>query len=179
LIREHIKTVPETTEDLRFFPLCAHRNAPDGGGKTTVGKAAEEAKASGNWVSFLNIEQVVVHSFREKTTYCLQIVQWACGYPIGWGKCYRSESSPQVLAILDRIWTEHPESKPSFIAYDDACSLLRHIVTRDSDSAWLSTTKFIVDAWHYISHRVTDILCRLRCNPAPPNGSQPDLIVVA
>ncbi|KAJ7315701.1 hypothetical protein DFH08DRAFT_917654 [Mycena albidolilacea] len=104
----------------------------------------------------------VVHSFRAKTTYWLQTVH-----------------SPQVLAILDRIWAEYPESKPSFIAYDDACSLLRHIVTQDSDSTWLLTTKFIVDAWHYIGHRATDILCRLWCNPAPTNGSQPDLILVA
>ncbi|KAJ7651355.1 hypothetical protein FB45DRAFT_1051101 [Roridomyces roridus] len=71
-----------------------------------------------------------------------------------------------------------PRSKPSFIAYDDACSLLRHIVSRDPHSPWLSTTKFIVDAWHYIGHRATDILCRLWCNPAPANGSQPDLILV-
>jgi hypothetical protein len=108
----------------------------------------------------------VVHSFRAKTTYCLQTVQWACGYPLDWGKCYRSESSSQVLAILDRIWAEYPESKPSFTAYDDTCSLLCHIVTQDSDSTWLLTTKFIVDAWHYIGHRATDILCRLWCNPA-------------
>ncbi|KAF8209393.1 hypothetical protein K438DRAFT_1572209, partial [Mycena galopus ATCC 62051] len=40
------------------------------------------------------------------------------------------------------------------------------------------TTKFIVDAWHYIGHCATDIPCRLRCNPAPTNGSQPDLILV-
>ncbi|KAJ7787216.1 hypothetical protein B0H14DRAFT_3581083, partial [Mycena olivaceomarginata] len=120
----------------------------------------------------------VVHTFRAKSTYCLQTVQWACGFPIGWGKCYRSESPPQVLAILDRIWLDHPESKPSFVAYDDACSLLRHIVTQDPHSAWLRTTKFVVDAWHYIGHRATDILCRLWCNPAPTNGSQPDLILV-
>jgi hypothetical protein len=80
---------------------------------------------------------------------------------------------------LDRIWAEYPDSKPSFIAYDDACSLLRYIVTQDSDSAWLLTTKFIVDAWHYIGHRATDILCRLWCNPAPTNSFQPDLILVA
>ncbi|KAJ7614262.1 hypothetical protein DFH06DRAFT_1286300 [Mycena polygramma] len=120
----------------------------------------------------------VVHTFRAGKTYCLQTVQWACGYPIGWGKCYRSESSSQVLQILDNIWADHPQSKPSFIAYDDACSLLRHIVTQDSNNAWLSTTKFIVDAWHYIGHRATDILCRLWCNPAPLNGSQPDLVLV-
>ncbi|KAJ7347200.1 hypothetical protein DFH08DRAFT_1001888, partial [Mycena albidolilacea] len=120
----------------------------------------------------------VAHTFRAKSIYCLQTVQWACGFPIGWGKCYRSESPPQVLAILDRIWLDHPQSKPSFVAYDDACSLLRHIVTQDPHSAWLRTTKFVVDAWHYIGHRTTDILCRLWCNPAPTNGSQPDLILV-
>ncbi|KAJ7730074.1 hypothetical protein DFH07DRAFT_756457, partial [Mycena maculata] len=43
---------------------------------------------------------------------------------------------------------------------------------------WLSTTKFLVDAWHYIGHCATDILCRPWCNPAPTNGSQPDLILV-
>ncbi|KAJ6455270.1 hypothetical protein C8R47DRAFT_1328937 [Mycena vitilis] len=120
----------------------------------------------------------VVHTFRAGKTCCLQTVQWACGYPIGWGKCYRSESSSQVLQILDNIWEDHPESKPSFIAYDDACSLLRHIVTQNPDNAWLLTTKFIVDAWHYIGHRATDILCRLWCNPAPRNGSQPDLVLI-
>ncbi|KAJ6595103.1 hypothetical protein DFH09DRAFT_1413020 [Mycena vulgaris] len=113
----------------------------------------------------------VAHTFKAKTIYCLQTVQWACGYPIGWGKCYRSESSPQVLQILDNIWSNYPQFKPSFIAYDDACSLLRHISVD-------CYTKFTVDAWHYIGHRATDILCRLWCNPAPLNGSQPDLILI-
>ncbi|KAJ6536037.1 hypothetical protein B0H19DRAFT_962890, partial [Mycena capillaripes] len=101
-----------------------------------------------------------------------------CGCPIGWGKCYNSESSSQVLAIIDNIWVDHPNSRPSFLAYDDACNLLCHTVTQNPDSPWLSSTKFIVDAWHYIGHRATDILCRIWCNPAPMNGSQPDLITV-
>ncbi|KAJ7261470.1 hypothetical protein C8J57DRAFT_1634439 [Mycena rebaudengoi] len=120
----------------------------------------------------------VAHTFRARTTYCLQTVQWSCGCPIGWGKCYRSESSPQVLQILDNIWDTYPDSKPSFVAYDDACNLLRHIVTQDPSSSWLSSTKFIVDAWHYIGHRAGHVLCRVWCNPAPTNGSQPDLISV-
>ncbi|KAJ7318782.1 hypothetical protein DFH08DRAFT_819670 [Mycena albidolilacea] len=73
----------------------------------------------------------VVHTFWVKSTYCLQTVQWACGFPIGWGKCYHSESPLQVLAILDRIWLDYPELKPSFAAYNEACSLLQHIVTQD------------------------------------------------
>ncbi|KAJ7126663.1 hypothetical protein C8R46DRAFT_926922 [Mycena filopes] len=119
----------------------------------------------------------VVHTFKAKSIYCLQTVQWACGMPIGWGKCYRSESTPQVLAILNEIWKDHPESRPSFMVYDRACDLLRHIVTQNPNDLWLRTTKFIVDAWHYIGHRATDILCRTRCNPAPADGTQPDLVL--
>lgn len=119
----------------------------------------------------------VVQTFRAGSIYCIQTVQWACGCPIGWGKCYRSESAPQVLAILDRIWRDDPDSRPAFISYDDACDLLRHIVTQDAGSPWLATTRFIVDAWHYIGHRTTDVLCRTWCNPAPANGAQPDLVI--
>jgi hypothetical protein len=63
------------------------------------------------------------------------------------------------------------------MVYDKACDLLRHIVTQNPDDLWVKSTKFIVDAWHYIGHRATDLLCRTRCNPAPTNGSQPDLVL--
>lgn len=119
----------------------------------------------------------VAHTFRAKSVYCIQTVQWACGIPIGWGKCYDSESRSQVLAILEAIWEDHMEHKPSICAYDNACNLLRHIVSQDPDTHWLITTRFIVDVWHYIGHRVTDRLCRLWCNPAPLDGTQPDLII--
>ncbi|TBU55992.1 hypothetical protein BD310DRAFT_1026321 [Dichomitus squalens] len=102
----------------------------------------------------------VVHTFRAQTTYCLETVQWACGMPIGWGKCYKSESSPQVLDILNNIWSNgEQQHRPSFIVFDDACDLLRHIVTQNPEDAWLHTTRFIVDAWHYIGHKATDVLC--------------------
>ncbi|KAJ6610749.1 hypothetical protein B0H10DRAFT_2290712 [Mycena sp. CBHHK59/15] len=120
----------------------------------------------------------VAHTLCVCMTYCLQTVQWSCGCPIGWGKCYGSESSPQVLRIIDNICESYPTQRPSFLAYDDACNLLHHIVTQNPDSPWLASTKFIVDAWHYITHRAGDILCRVWCNPAPTNGSQPDLISV-
>lgn len=108
--------------------------------------------------------------FWAKSIYCLQTVQWACGVPVGFGKCYTAESSPQVLAIIDRIWAQHPEQCPSIIAYDDACDLLQHIATQDPDSPWLKSTQFVVDSWHYIGHCSTDILCCLWCNPPPING---------
>ncbi|KAJ7084760.1 hypothetical protein C8R43DRAFT_1092719 [Mycena crocata] len=120
----------------------------------------------------------VVHTFHAGTTYCLQTFQWACGCPIGWGKCYGGEGSSQVLQIMDNIWQSDPDSRPSFLAYDNACNLFRHIVTQNPNSPWIRSTKFIVDAWHYIGHSAVDILCQLWCNPAPTNGSQPDLISV-
>ncbi|KAF8975051.1 hypothetical protein BDQ17DRAFT_1211008, partial [Cyathus striatus] len=43
---------------------------------------------------------------------------------------------------------------------------------------WSLTTKFIVDSYHYINHRTTDYTCHKWCNPAPLNGSAPNLVVV-
>ncbi|KAF7373439.1 hypothetical protein MSAN_00553500 [Mycena sanguinolenta] len=122
--------------------------------------------------------QNVAHTFRAQTTYCLQMVQWSCRCPIGWGKCYHSESSSQILKIIDRIWESHPDSCPSFLAYNDACNLLRHSINQDANSPWIYYTKLIVDIWHYIGHQTNDILCYVWCNPALTNGSQPDLISV-
>ncbi|PBK64786.1 hypothetical protein ARMSODRAFT_978753 [Armillaria solidipes] len=62
------------------------------------------------------------------------------------------------------------------MAYDSSCKLLWHIITQDPNDHWLSTTKFIVDAWHYIGHKATDVLCRFWCNPSLSDGSQPDLV---
>ncbi|KAJ6462620.1 hypothetical protein C8R45DRAFT_1055970 [Mycena sanguinolenta] len=151
-------------------------------------EAAEGSDGPGTHGPTLHVElqalgdtpgEQVVHTFKAKSIYCLQTVQWACGVPIGWGKCYRSESAPHVLRILNNIWDDYPDFSPSYIAYDNACDLLRHIVHQNSDDIWLSTTKFIVDAWHYIGHKATDVLCRTRCNPAPMDGSQPDLVLTA
>jgi hypothetical protein len=43
---------------------------------------------------------------------------------------------------------------------------------------WKDTTWFIVDSYHYINHHTTDYLCRKYCNPAPLNGSAPNLVGV-
>jgi hypothetical protein len=46
LIRAHIKSVPEIADDPHFLPLFSHRTAPGVGGKTSAGKAADEAVES-------------------------------------------------------------------------------------------------------------------------------------
>lgn len=75
----------------------------------------------------------VTHTFHARSAYCIETTQWACGISIGWGKCYNSESSPQVLDILNWIWGSndhlHP-GYPGYIAYDNACNLLWHITTQ-------------------------------------------------
>ena len=114
--------------------------------------------------------------FRARRTYCLQTIQWSCGIPISWGICFESESPTQVFELLEFTWPDS-QNRPAFIAYDKACKLLAHIATHPEKQGWLDTTHFIVDAWHYINHRVTDVLCRTWCNPNPDDGSQPDLVI--
>src|SRR6266540_2802147 len=36
----------------------------------------------------------------------------------------------------------------------------------------------IFDTYHYVNHRTTDYLCRKWCNPAPQDGSAPNLVIV-
>jgi hypothetical protein len=93
--------------------------------------------------------------------------------PIGWGKCYNSESVSQILTLINFMFGE-PGNHPQFVAYDNACQLLAYIITQNLHDTWIETTQFIVDAWHYINHD----LCQTWCNPAPLNGSQPDLVIV-
>ena len=38
------------------------------------------------------------HQFQARHVYCLEAIQWACGIPIAFGKCYGSESPSQVSA---------------------------------------------------------------------------------
>lgn len=80
------------------------------------------------------------------------------------------------MEFISHVFPENA-TRPSFISYDNACNLLRHIARCDVRSLWLHTTRFIVDAFHYVNHRATDALYRTQCNPSPENGSQPDLLI--
>ena len=44
---------------------------------------------------------------------------------------------------------------------------------------WKETCRIIVDAYHYTNHRVDDVICRKFCNPAPLDGSAPNLVIEA
>ncbi len=42
----------------------------------------------------------------------------------------------------------------------------------------MDSTRFVVDIYHYRNHKASDELCRTFCNPAPSDGSAPNLVVV-
>jgi len=44
---------------------------------------------------------------------------------------------------------------------------------------WCTTTRFIVDSYHYNNHSAKDTLCNTWCNPAPTDGSAPNLVIMA
>jgi len=53
---------------------------------------------------------------------------------------------------------------------------MKTAVTNKSWDIWKQTSHFIVDTYHYTNHKATDSMCREWCNPAPPDGSQPNLV---
>jgi hypothetical protein len=67
-------------------------------------------------------------------------------------------------------------SRPDYICIDKACQVLRTAVSNGSWDTWKKTSRFIVDSYHYTNHRATDELCRKYCNPAPTDGSAPNLV---
>ncbi|KAF8798383.1 hypothetical protein BYT27DRAFT_7018067, partial [Phlegmacium glaucopus] len=42
---------------------------------------------------------------------------------------------------------------------------------------WKKTSRFIVDSYHYRNHSGNDNLCHTWCNPAPTDGSAPNLVI--
>jgi hypothetical protein len=107
------------------------------------------------------------------------------------------QSLPQCLEFLDVVWPDTiQDHRPDFVIFDkvcvliymsqfrpnllhlasQSCQLLKYIATQNMHSLWLISSHFIVDAFHYITHRATDLLCCEQCNPAARDGSQPDLV---
>ena len=88
------------------------------------------------------------------------------------------ESPTNILNFLASVYPTE-ESRPSYVCIDKACLVLW---TCASNGSWNSTrgrtTRFIVDTYHYTNHCVTDALCHKWCNPAPLDGSAPNLVVV-
>lgn len=102
--------------------------------------------------------------------YCVETICAPCGVVIAWRKFAKAEGVAKILRFLEDVY-EDPNSRPSYIAIDKGCALLKHIVKQHHWPAWEPTTRIIFDFYHYINHLVTDYLCRTWCNPAPLNGA--------
>lgn len=116
--------------------------------------------------------------FRAARFYCIETICAPCGVVIAWTKFAKSESPTNILNFLGRVY-QTEESRPDYICIDKGCQVLATAVTNGSWEIWKKTTRIIVDAYHYINHRVADYLCRKYCNPSPGDGSAPNLVVMA
>ena len=118
------------------------------------------------------------HFFGPATFYCVETICAPCGVVIAWAKFARSESESNILAFLNQVYPSM-DSRPDYICIDKACRVLKHIVAQHQWDNWSPTTRFIVDSYHYRNHRKTDKLCSDWCNPAPTDGSAPNLVITA
>jgi len=122
-----------------------------------------------------NPEHVRKHFFSPARSYCVETVVAPCGVVIAWTKFEKSESPTNILKYLAEIYPT-PESRPSYICINKACLVLRTAIANGSWEEWKKTTRFIVDSYHYNNHKADDQLCAMFCNPAPIDGSAPNLV---
>jgi hypothetical protein len=115
--------------------------------------------------------------FTPPRMYCVETICAPCGVVVAWTKFAKSESPTNILNFLQTVYPTE-ESRPSYICIDKACLVLHTSVANSSWDSWKKTSRFIVDTYHYVNHRATDALCRKWCNPAPMDGSAPNLVVV-
>jgi CxC5 like cysteine cluster associated with KDZ transposases/CxC6 like cysteine cluster associated with KDZ transposases len=116
--------------------------------------------------------------FSPNRFYCVETICAPCGTVIAWTKFAKSESPTHILEFLAKVFPTE-ESRPDYICIDKACLVMRTSITNGSWAEWEKTTRMIVDAFHYNNHSKDDNLCRTWCNPAPRDGSAPNLVIPA
>ena len=99
-----------------------------------------------------------------------------CGVVIAWAKFAKSESPTNILQFLERVYPTH-DSGLDYVCIDKACLVLHSCLINGSWEQWKETTRFIVDSYHYVNHHASDELCQTWCNPAPLNGTAPNLVI--
>ncbi|KAM6489956.1 hypothetical protein JOM56_002878 [Amanita muscaria] len=114
--------------------------------------------------------------FLPPRVYCVETICAPCGVVVAWAKFHNAESPTNILEFLQAVYPEK-DQRPAYICIDKACMVLKTVVNQNKWVPWLETSRFIVDAYHYINHRAADDLCRTWCNPAPLNGSAPNLVI--
>ncbi|TFK60385.1 hypothetical protein BDN72DRAFT_905015 [Pluteus cervinus] len=116
--------------------------------------------------------------FSASKFYCVETVVAPCGVVIAWTLFDKAEAPTKILRFLEEVFPTS-DSKPDYITIDKGCTVLRTAVAGAGEAwnTWKDTTRFIVDAYHYNNHKTTDTLCRTYCDPAPADGSAPNLVI--
>jgi hypothetical protein len=109
--------------------------------------------------------------------YCVETICAPCGAVHAWTLFDIAESPTHILNFLEAVFPT-ADVRPDYVCIDKGCQVLRTAISNKSWNVWKQTTRFIVDSYHYINHRTNDYLCRKWCNPAPLNGTAPNLVVV-
>jgi hypothetical protein len=113
--------------------------------------------------------------FSPNRSYCVETACAPCGVVIAWTKFSKSESPTNILNWLDELFP-NKEDQPSYICIDKACQVFKTAVGSERWKDWTDTTRFIVDTYHYNNRHATDEICWKWCNPAPKDGSAPNLV---
>ncbi|KAF8967557.1 hypothetical protein BDZ97DRAFT_1980385 [Flammula alnicola] len=101
--------------------------------------------------------------FGRRQTHNEQLLVRPCGMIIARTTFYGSETVPQTVAFLKKVF-KTPGSMPEFFIYDNCCGVYNHLLAQKDPL--LKTVGFPVDAFHYdCKHSRTDIVCREHCNP--------------
>ncbi|KAF8994206.1 hypothetical protein BDQ17DRAFT_1392455 [Cyathus striatus] len=125
------------------------------------------------------------HYFSASHYYCVETICAPCGAVIAWTKFVKSDglerdvtSTTNILKFLEDVFPDE-ELRPDYICIDKACKLLQTAVANGSWVDWFKSSHFVVDGYHYTNHCSDDYLCRKWCNPAPQDGSAPNLVYIA
>lgn len=132
------------------------------------------------------------HMWAMRKSSHLQLLVASCGTPLAWRSFTSGETVRTVFDFLTSVHQSYtsddsnPIPFPSYVAYDRACQVLRHASTaavtvaeggQEELPPFLQTTRLIVDSFHRQCHSRDDLLCTTLCNPAPLDGSAPDLVI--
>ncbi|TFK17151.1 hypothetical protein FA15DRAFT_683597 [Coprinopsis marcescibilis] len=118
------------------------------------------------------------HYFGPKRYYCVEAICYACGVVKAWAKFAKSESPTKILKFLAAVFPTK-EERPDFICIDKAYLVLQTAISNGSWNEWKEKSRFIVDTYHHNNHKESDELYCKWCNPAPMDGSQPNLVIIA
>ncbi|KAF8986094.1 hypothetical protein BDQ17DRAFT_1393700 [Cyathus striatus] len=108
-------------------------------------------------------QQKDVRHPKPSKSYCVETLCAPCGVVIAWSKFMKSESPTDILRFINNVYPT-PESCPAYFCIDKACVVLHTVANQEEYHELLETT--------------SDRLCQGYCNPAPCDGSAPNLVII-